>query len=98
MFTTFKVHAELMWEYVDGKASCWSPEMEFKSQEKIKILYSELEKDKEEDYVHAATSELPKEGAVVGFGQEKGAKPIDEVAIRSNKDQGLVNVLVEEVK
>ena len=54
-----------MWEYVDGKASSWNLEMEFKYWKKMKTLYLDSEDDEEEESVPSTSSESPKEGTVV---------------------------------
>ena len=47
MFTTVKVHVEIMKEFTKGKSSSWDPELDFQYWEKMKTLY--LESKEEED-------------------------------------------------
>ena len=47
LFTTVKVHAEMLKEYIEGKISTWDLEAAFSAWEKMKALYLDSEKEKD---------------------------------------------------
>ena len=63
LFTTVKVHAEMLKEYTEGKISSWDSEVAFSAWEKMKTLYSESNGEGEQQEVEPVVPSRPRDGA-----------------------------------
>ena len=83
LFTTVKVHVEILKEYTEGKLSSWDPEATFSVWEKMRTLYSRS--DEEEDWKKVELA-----GTSRGVSSEAGKRASGSGAVEEG-------VIVEEI-